>query len=63
MWLETGDDEIKVWYNIDHIVRVECRVQERTAVVYSVKPGGSDRSVVSGDDMDKLLECLKLNQH
>lgn len=62
MWLETGDD-IKVWYNIDHIVRVEFSPGQKTAVVYSVKPGGSDKSIISGDDVDKFLECLKENSY
>ncbi len=58
MWLETGD-EIKVWYNLDHIVRVEFSPGQKTAVVYSVKPGGSDKSIISGDDVQILLQCLQ----
>jgi hypothetical protein len=60
MWLEIGNS----WHNLDQIVRVDFVVpsqphQQLTATMFSVKPGGSDRHILVGDEAKKLKETLE----
>jgi hypothetical protein len=71
MWIELGivrpgstsqEKPPNIWINTDHIVRVEF-VQDSnkplTATVITTKPGGSDRSVFTGDDAERIKLSLQ----
>lgn len=65
MWLELGKERPggvpqnnpRIWVNMDHIVRVEF-LPDGSAAVISTKPGGSDRSIFRGDDVERLKLVL-----
>ena len=52
MWLELGN----IWLNTDHLVRVEFVTTNNalTATLITTKPGGSDRTFMTGEDAQKL---------
>lgn len=69
-WLQIGSQ----WFNMDHVVRVEfagvefpnlaskVAVAPFQATVISVKPGGSDRTLLQGDDARTLKAYLQQTQ-
>jgi hypothetical protein len=66
-WLEIGNQ----WFNLEHVVRVEFSGEEKPnlaskvasvpfqATIITVKPGGSDRTLLQGDDARKIKAILK----
>lgn len=69
MWIELGIPRPgvvpatanRVWVNTDHIVRAEFLMEgdNLTVTVVSTKPGGSDRTVFSGDDAKRIKLTLE----
>ena len=68
MWIELGIERTvntqpsqnRIWINTDHVVRVEF-IQEgniNVATVTTTKPGGSDRTILRGDDAERLKLAL-----
>lgn len=64
MWIELSTDAEmgSMWVNTDHIVRIEfLKDDKEKATIITTKPGGSDRTVVTGaNNVDVLNKFLKI---
>lgn len=60
MWLKLSAS----WVNMDNIVRIEFTDEKnsRFATMYSVKPGGSDKTVYGPDDAFLIQQFLIQSQ-
>lgn len=68
MWIELGIEKPgpfpakkeRMWFNTDHIVRVEFTEENNVlvATVTSVKPGGSDRTILRAEDAERMRVAL-----